>query len=101
MNTQALLIELLLAGFFAIACLRARANKSSQPTRLQDLFHLTGRIDRLRESRWQWISMVFLLLVIRRQVGTPVLVEFTVLMQMVVFMCLPSAKPKKEALACK
>ena len=59
MGTQALLVEVLLSSFFAIACFRARSGSSDvrglAPKRL---FVLTDRIERLRISRWQWCSMV-------------------------------------------
>ena len=65
MSTQALLVEVLLSAFFAIACFRARSGSSDvrglAPKRL---FVLTDRIERLRISRWQWCSMVVLLLLV-------------------------------------
>ena len=68
MSTQALLVEVLLSAFFAIACFRARSGSSDirglAPKRL---FVLTDRIERLRVSRWQWCSMVVLLLLVRLQ----------------------------------
>lgn len=93
MDTQALLVELLLSGFFAVACFRARAGSPSfrdlVPTRL---FALTDRLERLRRSRWQWFAMVLLLFVIRRQMGTPVVAEVTAATQFLVFLALPTRK---------
>jgi hypothetical protein len=93
-GTQALLAELLLSGFFALACLRARVESTSMgglaPARL---FVLMGRLERLRRSRWQWFSIVLLLILIRMQVGAPLVAELTVAVQFIVFLALPSAKP--------
>ncbi len=93
MNTQALLAEILLSGFFAVACLRARAESPSiqglAPTRL---FELTGRLERLRQSRWQWVCMLMLLILMRKQMGVPFVAEVTAAAQFIVFLSLPSAK---------
>lgn len=93
MSTQALLAEVLLSGFFAVACLRARPESPSlgglAPGRL---FVLTGRLERLRQSRWQWFCIVLLLILIRMQVGAPLVAELTVAAQFMVFLALPSAK---------
>ncbi len=93
MSPMALLAEILLSGFFAVACLRARAESPSlrglAPVRL---FALTGRLERLRQSRWQWICMVLLLMFMRKQVGAPLIAELTVAAQFIVFLALPSAK---------
>jgi len=92
-STQALLVEILLSGFFAVACLRARAESPSMhglaPARL---FVLTGRLERLRRSRWQWFSMVLLLALVRLQMGVPLVAELTVAVQFILFLALPSAK---------
>jgi hypothetical protein len=56
------------------------------------LFVLTDRIERLRKSRWQWFSMVLLLIFARMQSGAPLVAELTVLTQFVVFLALPSEK---------
>jgi Ca2+/Na+ antiporter len=79
MGTQALLVEILLSAFFAIACFRSRSGSSDgQGLAPRRLFVLTDRIERLRVSRWQWCAMVVLLLL--------------VLAQFVVFLALPSQK---------
>ena len=91
MGTQALLIEMLLSGFFAIACFRARAKEAgSVRTTVRTLFRLTDRLERLRRSRWQWFAMVLLLVVVRMQWGTPMMAEITVLAQFAVFLLLPT-----------
>ena len=93
MNIEPLLAELLLSGFFAIACLRARTEMPSMaglaPKRL---FALTGRLERLRRSRWQWFCMVLVLVLMRMQIGVPLVAELTVAAQFVVFLALPTSK---------
>lgn len=93
MDIQAFLVEILLSGFFAVACLRARAESPSlaglAPGRL---FALTGRFERLRRSRWQWFAMVLLLIVMRKEIGAPLIAELTVAAQFIVFVSMPSAK---------
>jgi hypothetical protein len=99
LSTQALLIEMLLSGFFAVACFRARANTmDSIRIAPQALFVLTDRLERLRRSRWQWFSMVLLLVVVRLEKGTPMVAELTVLAQFIVFLSLPTQKPSLEVI---
>jgi hypothetical protein len=98
MGTEALLVEILLSGFFAVACLRARAEAPSirglVPKRL---LALTGRLERLRRSRWQWFSMVLLLVVMRVQTGTPLMAELTVAAQFIAFLALPTLQSSPQA----
>ncbi len=99
MSTQALLVELLLSGFFAVACFRARA---TTPDRMsiapRNLFVLTDRLERLRRSRWQWCSMVLILIVVRVQRGAPMVAELTVLAQFILFLSLPGEKASLSAI---
>lgn len=94
-TTQALMIELLMAGFFSVACFRARATTSPALSGVtpRALFGLTGRLDRLRRSRWQWFCMVLLLVLVRVQLGTPLVVELTAVAEFIVFMALPAVQP--------
>lgn len=91
MGTEALLAEIMLSGFFAIACVRARAEAPSAaglaPRRL---FVLTSRLERLRRSRWQWFCMVLVLVLMRVQIGTPLVAELTVAAQFLLFLTLPT-----------
>ena len=99
MGTQALLTELMLSGFFAVACFRARANTSeSMKIAPRALFVLTDRLERLRRSRWQWCSMVLLLVLVRLQRGTPMIAELTALAQFIVFLSLPAEKTSLEVI---
>jgi hypothetical protein len=99
MGNQALLVEVLLSSFFALACFRARAESPSivglAPRRL---FVLTDRIERLRRTRWQWFAMVLLLVLVRMQMGVPMVAQVTALAQFIVFLALPTQKVKARAL---
>src|SRR6266853_2314847 len=90
MNWPLLLVEMILAGFFAVACLRAcvPANPNGQLS-FGDLFRFPGRLKRLQRTRWQWLSMVALLLILRLQAGLPLAPELTVAAEFIVFMALP------------
>ena len=91
MNQRTILVELILAGFFAVACIRTSIPAVHDGAmRFGDLLRLPGRIERLRRSRWQWFSMVALLLVIRLQMGAPLILEMTVLLQFLAFVALPT-----------
>jgi len=93
MRTQTLLAECLLSGFFAVACLRARAGSpDSQSLTLRGMFALSGRLERLRRSRWQWFAIVLLLVVMRMQMGAPLVAEVTVAAELILFLALPSFK---------
>lgn len=92
MDVRAFLIELLVSGFFAIACLKARAGDFGQTALLpREFFRLLPRLERLRRTRWQWFAMVLLLFVIRKQIGVPMVVELTALAQFLIFLMLPVA----------
>jgi len=96
-SNQALLTELLLSGFFAIACFRAHSETPGiRGLAPQRLFVLTDRIERLRKTRWQWCSMVVVLIFMRMQSGSPLVAELTVLTQFIVFLALPSQKKAAE-----
>src|SRR5205814_430339 len=75
MHEKAILLELLLGGFFAVACIRAHGPFiAGQNVTFADFFKLSDRLERLKRSRWQWFSMVLVLLVLRTQ-QTPPLVR--------------------------
>jgi hypothetical protein len=90
MNDKTILIELLLAGFFAIACLRAQM-PVDRDKKLSDFFQLAGRIERLRRSRWQWFGMVAFMLVLRLQHQLPLILELMVAIEFTLFMAMPKA----------
>lgn len=94
MGKNAMLVEVLLSAFFALACFKARGEAPSihglAPHRL---LALTDRLERLKRSRWQWFSMVLLLVLLRVEAGVPMVAELTVFAQLVVFLALPTQKP--------
>jgi hypothetical protein len=91
MNQQTILVELILGGFFAVACMRTSIPAApGGRMHFGDLLRLPGRIERLRRSRWQWFSMVALLLVIRLQKGMPLVLEVTVALMFLVFLAVPT-----------
>jgi hypothetical protein len=92
MGRETLLVELMLAGFFAVACIRCSMPAASDGrVHFGDLLRLPGRIERLRRTRWQWFSMIALLLAIRLQRGMPMVLEVTVALMFLVFVALPGS----------
>jgi hypothetical protein len=90
MNGKTLLIELLLAGFFAVACLKARVPAAADlPPTIGDFFRMPPRLERLRRSRWQWFAMVAFMLVLRLQEQLPLAIELMVALEFTLFLALP------------
>lgn len=90
MNGKTILIELLLAGFFAVACLKARVPATQDlPLAFGDFLRMPPRLERLRRSRWQWFAMVAFMLVLRLQGQLPLSVELIVLFELILFLALP------------
>ena len=91
---QTILFELLISGFFAVACIRACVplNPDDKLT-ISNVFRFPGRLERLQRTRWQWFSMVALLLVVRLQAGLPLVLEIIVAVEFMVFMALPTRTP--------
>jgi hypothetical protein len=90
MSERTISVVLILAGFFAVACIRASVPVATGKLAFGNLLHLPGRIERLRRSRWQWFSMIALLLVIRLQMGVPFVLEAVVAIQFLIFLALPA-----------
>ena len=92
MNREVLtFLELLLGGFFAVACIRASVPSAvSGKLHLADLLRFPGRLERLRRSRWQWFSMAAVVLAVRMQTGVPTILEAIALAQFVLFFALPT-----------
>ena len=91
MNLPMMLVEAILAGFFAVACVRAcEPSNPNGKLHLSDLLRFPGRLERLQRTRWQWFSMVALLLVVRLQAGLPLVLEIIVAVEFVVFLALPA-----------
>jgi hypothetical protein len=96
-QTQAMLLELLISGFFAVACFKARAAREPGALAMspRDFLKLTDRLDRLSRTRYQWIAMVAILLLVRLQVGVPLQVELTAAAEFILFLALPVGKKEK------
>lgn len=91
---KTLSVEILLAGFFAVACLKAQARIAENgAAHLSDFFRLSGRIDRLRKSRWAWFALVAFMLVLRLQQQLPLITEFVAFTEFAIFMALPASTP--------
>jgi len=91
MSQQTMLVELILGGFFGVACMRTSVPAAPDgKLHFGDLLRLPGRIERLRRSRWQWFSMVAFVLVIRMQKGMPLVLEATVALMFVLFLAIPT-----------
>jgi len=88
---ETLLCELLISGFFAVACIRACVPAAPDgKLAFGDLFRFPGRLERLQRTRWQWFSMVALLLILRIQQGLPLVLELIVAAEFVLFVALPA-----------
>jgi hypothetical protein len=96
MDGRTVLFELLMAGFFAVACLRAHGPIAvGHKLTLGEFFRLPARLERLRRTRWQWISMVGILLVIRLQQPIPLALEIMIAAQFALFLALPARAEAK------
>lgn len=84
-------LELLLAGFFAVGCIRARGRlQPNEKVQFFDFFRISGRLERLRRSRWQWFSMITIMLVLRLQHQLPPAVEIMAGVMFLIFLALPT-----------
>jgi hypothetical protein len=99
MESNSLLLGLLISGFFAIACFRTRAaSLGSNAMSPRNLLRLTSRLERLRKTRWQWCAMVLVLVLVRLQSGLPLVVELTAALQFVIFLALPAQKQSQAVM---
>ena len=102
MSREILLVQTLIAGFFAIGFLRAHGPFNlDRRVSIGSIFRLPGRLERLRRSRWQWFSMVLLMLVVRLQFGLPLVIELTVVLQFLFFLALPVRAEERMGTARK
>ena len=98
MNQRTLLLELLLSGFFAVACIRASVPADSgDEAFVARLLRFPGRIERLRRSRWQWFAMVSLMVVLRLQQQLPPILELMAAFQFLLFLALPTRATRDGA----
>ena len=97
MDARTTLFELLVAGFFAVACLRAHGPLAAESRLTMGRFlRLPNRLERLRRTRWQWASMVAVLLVVRMQQPIPIGLEIMTAAQFALFMALPTRAEAKN-----
>ena len=92
MNAKTILVELLLAGFFAVACLKAGGLFRMPPNAKAPLLvasRMPARLERLRRSRWQLFAMVAFMLVLRLQEQLPLSIEAMAALELVLFLALP------------
>jgi hypothetical protein len=93
MFSKDVLFELLLTGFFALACARAQvAHEGGLPARFGDIFLFRGRMERLRRTRVQWISILVLLILARIQWSLSLFVELLAALMFVGFLALPTSR---------
>jgi hypothetical protein len=76
------LLEALITALLGTICLLARSPLHATHGSLV-------RLERLRRSRWQWFSMVVLMLLLRLQHMLPAKVELVVALQFLIFLVLP------------
>jgi len=81
-------VEILLAGSCGVVCLLTRSPLRVSHARAGFLAGV-GRLERLRRSRWQWFSMVLLMLILRVQHLLPPSVEVMVASQFLIFLVAP------------
>ena len=94
MNERMALLELLLAGFFSVACVKCWGPfDPDEKVGFARLLRFPDRWERLHRSRWQWFSMVLLLLVLRLQSQLPLILEVTAGFEFLLFMALPAGNP--------
>jgi hypothetical protein len=97
MNPPLVMMEMILAGFLAVACIRASVPAVAGQLRFTDLLRFPSRIERLRRSRWQWSSMVALLLALRLQSRLPMALEAIVALEFLIFLAVPTRAKVESA----
>ncbi len=61
-------LEVLIAGFFGVACFWAPTVNSAASNRLFAwVAHISLRLDSLRRERWQWLTVIGTMLALRIQ----------------------------------
>lgn len=76
-------MEFLLVGAIALACFAAPAKRAS-------MLGLSARLDRLRRSRWQWLSIVAVMLVLRLQRTFSPALELTIGLLFLILLAFPT-----------
>jgi len=84
MRLTVVLLQLLLSGFFALACMRSRAGSS--------VWAWLPRLERYRRAKLQWASFIVVLLMARIQGQLPPAVEALAAVEFLVFWLLPTQR---------
>ena len=83
-------VEVLVTGFFGIACFWVPTASSAANTRLFAwAVRWSLRLDSLRRSRWQWLTMVGTMLGLRIQHQLPPAIEFMVGLTFLILLAFP------------
>ena len=83
------LFALLGAGCLAIGCLWAPAPRPESLKLFPVLARVSWRLDRLRRSRWQWLTMLGTMLALDMQPQLPALVKVSVGVMFAVLLAVP------------
>ena len=84
------IVELLLTGVFGLVCFSDRSpRRADGKTMFRSSFQRSGRLERLRRSRWQYMAIVAVMLVLRIQHTLPPTVELTVGLLFLVMLAFP------------
>lgn len=83
-------LELLVAGFFGIACFWAPTVKGPATNSLFAwVAHLSLRLDSLRQERWQWLTVIGTMLGLRIQHQLPPIIELMVGLTFLILLAFP------------
>jgi hypothetical protein len=84
------ILELLVAGFFGIACFWAPTRSNAGTNALFAwIARLSLRVDLLRRSRWQWLTVIGTMLGLRIQHQLPPAVELMVGLTFLILLAFP------------
>lgn len=83
-------LEVLIAGFFGIACFWAPTVNSDASNRLFAwVAHISLRLDSLRRERWQWLTVIATMLGLRIQHQLPPIIELMVGLTFLILLAFP------------
>lgn len=83
-------LEVLIAGFFGVACFWAPTVNSAASNRLFAwVAHISLRLDSLRRERWQWLTVIGTMLGLRLQHQLPPLIELMVGLTFLILLAFP------------
>lgn len=83
-------LEVLLAGFFCVACFWAPSvNFAASNSLFAWVAQLSVRLDSLRRERWQWLTVVGTMLGLRLQHALPPVIELMVGLTFLILLAFP------------